>query len=366
MEASSKFFPRRKTRPVKAGNLIIGGDSPVSVQGMIKTDSHDLGAILEQAAVMEKEGCQLIRLAVPDIEAARLLGRVREKVAVPVCADIHFDHHLALEALEAGVDKLRLNPGNLKGEDKVREVARAALKRKVPIRVGANAGSLSQKIIDKYGGITPEDMVESVLEQIHLLEKEDFSEIVVSLKAFDIPLTVQSYRLLSGRVDYPFHIGITEAGPGVRGLVRSSAGIALLLGEGLGDTVRISLSEPPEEEIKAARLLLESMDLRLANLTLISCPTCGRCQYPVIELASRVEEALKDITVPVKVAVMGCPVNGPGEAKGADIGIAGGAGKGILFREGKIEKRLEVDDLLPALIDEVNKLVDKRRKDSCE
>ncbi|MCD6309679.1 MAG: flavodoxin-dependent (E)-4-hydroxy-3-methylbut-2-enyl-diphosphate synthase [Candidatus Eremiobacteraeota bacterium] len=366
MNNSKQFFPRRKTRQVKAGNLVIGGDAPISIQGMVKAKAHDPGAILDQIEHMVKEGCELVRLAIPDLKAARLIGKIRDKSPVPLCADIHFDHRLALESLEAGIDKLRLNPGNLRDEDAVREVARAALEKSVPIRVGANAGSLAPAIIKKYGGITSEGLVESALGQVKLLEKEDFHDIVISLKAFEIPLTLNAYRLLSDQVDYPFHIGITEAGPGDRGLVRSVAGIALLLGEGLGDTIRMSLTAPPEDEIRAVRLMLESMGLRPANLTLISCPTCGRCEYPVMELASRVEEKLKNIPIPLKVAVMGCPVNGPGEARYADIGIAGGAGKGIFFREGKIEKKVDIDDLLPVLLEEVEKLIEKRRNDSCE
>jgi (E)-4-hydroxy-3-methylbut-2-enyl-diphosphate synthase len=346
-------FKRRKTVPLKVGSAWIGGDSPILVQSMSKTNLSDYGATIAEVQELEACGCELVRLAVPDMARAKLLGKVKAALSIPIAADIHFDYRLALEALEQGVDKLRLNPGNIKAADKIVLIAKKAQAYKVPIRVGVNAGSVAPEIKAQFQGLTPEALVESALQEIALLERIEFFDIIVSLKAYDIPLTLKAYQLLSHKVKYPFHIGITEAGPGWRGIVRSTAGAAALLGKGLGDTLRVSLTAPAREEVKVAWEILRALELRPKGLELVSCPTCGRTEVDLQSWVQEVEKAVQGIEIPLRVAVMGCVVNGPGEAKMADIGIAGNSKGGILFKAGKIVKHLTKDEVVKELLKEI-------------
>jgi (E)-4-hydroxy-3-methylbut-2-enyl-diphosphate synthase len=350
-----KITPRNKTRKIYVGSVTVGGGSLISVQSMTKTDTRDVKSTVRQIKSLQKAGCEIIRIAVPDIEAAKALGSIKKSVDIPVIADIHFDWRLALEAIKQGVDALRINPGNIGATWKVSEVVSAASDKHIPIRIGVNAGSLSKKLLAKYGHPTPEALVESAEEHINILEQLNFREIKVSLKASNIPTTVDAYRLFSHRFRYPLHIGISEAGPSFTGIIKSSVGLGILLAEGLGDTMRVSLSADPREEIRVAYEILKSLGLRTKGANIISCPTCGRCEIDIRGLASKVETRLKNIDKPITVAVMGCAVNGPGEAREADIGIAGGKGMGLLFRKGKIIKRVEEKELLNELMEEINK-----------
>jgi len=347
--------PRRKTRSLFVGPVEIGGDAPISVQSMTTTDTRDVGATLRQIEALARAGCEIIRLTVNSREAAEALPQIKVCSPVPLIADIHFDHTLALASIAAGVDGLRLNPGNIGGQRKVREVVRAAKERKIPIRIGVNAGSLEKDLLEKYGR-TPEAMVESALRHIHLLEKEGFDLIKVSLKASDVPRTVVAYRLLAEKVDYPFHIGVTEAGTLFSGTVRSAIGLGILLAEGIGDTLRVSLSADPVEEIRVAYTILRDLGLRKQGVEMIACPTCGRAEIDVIPLAERIERRLLSVKSYLKVAVMGCVVNGPGEAKEADVGVAGGKNVGLLFKKGEIVQRLKPDDLEEPLIEAIRTL----------
>lgn len=333
----------------------VGGGSLISVQSMTKTDTRDVKSTVRQIKSLQKAGCEIIRIAVPDLEAAKALGSIKKSVSIPVIADIHFDWRLALEAIKQGVAGLRINPGNIGAAWKVSEVVSAASDRHIPIRIGVNAGSLSKKLLAKYGHPTPVALVESAEEHINILEQLNFREIKVSLKASNIPTTVDAYRLFSRKFRYPLHIGISEAGPSFTGIIKSSVGLGILLAEGIGDTMRVSLSADPHEEIRVAYEILKSLGLRTKGANIISCPTCGRCEIDIRGLASKVETRLKNIDKPITVAVMGCAVNGPGEAREADIGIAGGKGMGLLFRKGKIIKRVEEKELLNELMEEINK-----------
>ena len=350
-----KTAPRNRTRKIYVGSVAVGGGSLISVQSMTKTDTRDIKSTVRQIKSLQKAGCEIIRIAVPDIEAAKALGSIKKSVSIPVIADIHFDWRLALEAIKQGVDALRINPGNIGASWKVSEVVSAASDRHIPIRIGVNAGSLSKKLLAKYGHPTPEALVESAEEHINILEQLNFREIKVSLKASNIPTTVDAYRLFSRRFRYPLHIGISEAGPSFTGIIKSSVGLGILLAEGIGDTMRVSLSADPHEEVRVAYEILKSLGLRTKGANIISCPTCGRCEIDIRGLASKVETRLKNIDKPITVAVMGCAVNGPGEAREADIGIAGGKGIGLLFRKGKIIKRVEEKELLNELMEEINK-----------
>lgn len=353
---SLEFKERRKSRQIVLGGVAIGGPAPVSVQSMTNTDTRDIAATAAQIKRLEKVGCELVRVAVPDEAAAFSLAAIKEQISIPLLADIHFNHRLALIAVEQGVDGLRLNPGNIGSAVRVREVVAACKDRAVPIRIGVNGGSLEKDLLIRYGP-TPEALVESALGHVRLLEKENFTQIKISLKSSDVPATLAAYRELATRVDYPFHIGITEAGTKLRGAIKSAAGIALLLADGLGDTLRVSLTAPPEDEIFVAFEILKSLGLRKRGIELISCPTCGRTEIALIELAERVEDALTHIDKPLKIAVMGCVVNGPGEARHADFGIAGGKGVGLIFRKGEILKKLPESELLSALVAEVENYV---------
>jgi (E)-4-hydroxy-3-methylbut-2-enyl-diphosphate synthase len=350
---------RRQTKRIAIGSVPVGGGSPVVVQSMTNTDTRDVRATVNQIRRLERAGCEIVRVGVPDMDAARSLAAIKAKITIPLVADIHFDHRLALEALGQGVDALRLNPGNIGGQAKVREVTKAAANSSVPIRIGVNSGSVEKDLLKKYGGPTPEAMVESALNHVAMLEREGFQLIKISLKASDVIRTVEAYRVLAEQVDYPLHVGITEAGTLLPGAVKSAVGIGLLLAEGIGDTIRVSLTAPPEQEIQAAFSILRALGIRERGVEVISCPTCSRTNIDLIGLALKVEKALARITVPLKVAVMGCVVNGPGEAKEADIGIAGGKGRGIMFKKGKNIGTFDEKDLLPALLEEIRAMTEE-------
>ncbi|MFO0753283.1 MAG: flavodoxin-dependent (E)-4-hydroxy-3-methylbut-2-enyl-diphosphate synthase [Thermodesulfovibrionales bacterium] len=344
------MITRKNTRQIKVGPVSIGGCSPVSVQSMTKTDTRDVQATVLQIRALESAGCEILRLAVPDMDAARALGPIRRESGIPLIADIHFDWRLALESVRQGVDGLRLNPGNIGAEWKIREVVLAARERGIPIRIGVNAGSLEKELLEKYGHPSPEALVESAEGHIRILEEMNFPYIKVSLKASNVLRTVEAYRLFSEKYDYPLHIGISEAGPPFTGMIKSSVGLGILLAEGIGDTVRVSLTAEPEEEVRVAYEILQSLGLRRRGAEIISCPTCGRCQIELRPLAQKVEAILKGVDKPISVAVMGCVVNGPGEAREADFGIAGGKGIGLVFRKGEVVKTVREDELLDELI----------------
>ena len=350
---------RRKTRQIRVGNVAVGGDAPVVVQSMCSTDTRDIQASLKQINRLAEVGCELIRLAVLDEKAVEALRTIKKEAPIPLIADIHFDHRLALGALKAGVDGLRINPGNIGGEAAVAKVVHAAAERGVPIRIGVNSGSLDKDLLQRYGGPTPEAMVESAARQIELLESLDYHEIKISLKSSDVLTMVEAYRLLAHRVSYPFHLGVTEAGTVVSGTAKSAIGIGLLLAEGIGDTIRVSLTSDPIDEVKAAYEILRALKLRERGVEIISCPTCGRCEMDLIGLTHEVEKRLLKVKTPLKVAIMGCVVNGPGEAKEADVGIAGGRGQGILFKKGEIVEKLPEAELKTRLLEEISLMVDE-------
>jgi len=344
---------RRISKPIKIGDVTIGGGAPIAVQSMTKTDTADVAATVRQIKELEECGCELVRVAVPDKEAAEAIKAIKKSISIPLIADIHFDHRLALAAIEAGGDGLRLNPGNISDKDKVKEIARAAKQRGVPIRVGVNAGSLPKP---KNPGLSvSERMVEAALEQVRLLEELDFDLIKVSVKAFDVPTTIEAYSSLAKKVSYPLHIGVTESGPPRTGIIRSAVGIGTLLYQGIGDTIRVSLSAHPRQEVIAAYEILKSLDLRQHGPVLVSCPSCGRTEVDIIKLAAEVEQALLKVDKPIKVAVMGCIVNGPGEAKDADIGIACGKGRAVLFKKGEKIKTIKEKDFIKVLMEEVGR-----------
>ena len=353
-------YTRYETRQLYVGKVPIGGGAPVVIQSMTNTQTADTEKTLEQIHRLAVAGCEIVRVAIPDKEAAESIAALKERSPLPLIADIHFDHRLALICLEQGIDGLRLNPGNIGGDENVRKVALEAKKRGVPIRIGVNAGSLEKDILEAHGGHpTAAGMVESALRHIALLEAQDFFDIKVSLKAQNVPLTLEAYRMLAERVNYPLHLGITESGTVTSGVIRSAVGIGALLAEGLGDTLRVSLTGPPEEEIAVAKEILKVLELREGGPTLVSCPTCGRCQIDLYPIAKQVEERLKGITRPIKVAVMGCVVNGPGEAREADIGIAGGKGMGLVFRKGEIIRTVPEDQLVAELFREIDALLEE-------
>lgn len=342
---------RRKTRAIRIGGVQIGAGAPIAVQSMTTTDTADAAATVAQVRALAEAGADVVRLAVPREEAARALRRIVAQSPVPIVADIHFDHRLALAALEAGVHGVRLNPGNIGARERVREVVRAARERSVPIRIGVNAGSLEKDIVAKHGWPTALGMVESAERHIRILEDEGYREIKVSLKAHDVAMTVQANRLFAERFDYPLHLGVTEAGTLLAGTVKSAAGLGILLADGIGDTVRVSLTADPVEEVRVARLLLTSLGLKFGGATMTSCPTCGRCSVDMIPIAERVERRLSTLKGEVSVAVMGCEVNGPGEAAAADVGVAyGHGGVGLLFRDGKVVRRMQADELEEAVV----------------
>ena len=337
------------TRQIFVGGVPIGGGAPVTIQSMTNTRTDDVAATVAQIRRLAAAGCQIVRVAVPDLAAAKAVGAIKEQIDIPLVVDIHFDYKLALECVAAGCDKVRINPGNIGGEDRVRQVADACRQKGIPIRIGVNGGSLEKPILAKYGGVTPEALVESAFGHIRLLEKFDFTDICVSLKSSSVPVTMAAYRLMSEKSDYPLHLGVTETGTPRMGILKSAVGIGGLLALGIGDTIRVSLSADPVEEVYAARDILKAAGVRKDGPELISCPTCGRTRIDLIGLANQVEERLKAVDKPITVAVMGCAVNGPGEASAADVGIAGGVGEGLLFRKGEIVKKVPQDQLVDAL-----------------
>ena len=352
------FPPRRKTRAVRVGRLTIGGDAAIVVQSMTKTDTREVGKTVEQIQQMEAAGCEIVRLAVPDLEAAKALPEIRKRCPDSILvSDIHFQYKFALMALDAGVDKLRINPGNIGEADKVRLVVRRAQDRKVPIRIGVNAGSLERRLLGKYGYPTPEAMVESALYHIGILEELGFTDTIISLKASNVRLCVAAYRLLAKQVDYPFHLGITEAGTQFTGTVKSCVGMGMLLADGIGDTIRVSLATDPVEEVRVAYEMLKALELRSRGPVVIACPTCGRLEVDLFKIAGDIEKATAHIKMPVSLAVMGCAVNGPGEAREADLGVAAGRGNGMIYREGKAIRRVSEEEIVPALLEEIERFV---------
>ncbi len=337
-------FPRRKTRQIKIGPVAIGGGAPIVVQSMTKTDTRDVKATFSQISRMEQAGCEIVRLAIPDEEAVEALGEIRKKVSLPLVADIHFDHRLALASLAKGIDGLRINPGNIGSKEKVKQVVQQAKDKGVPIRIGVNSGSLEKTLLKKYGEATPEAMVESALRHVKILEDLNFNLIKISLKASDVWRTYKAYQLMAQKVDYPFHAGITEAGGFFSGAIKSAAGLSLLLKEGLADTIRVSLTAPPEDEVGVAFKILSSLGIRSHGLDFISCPVCGRAEVDIFKIALDIERRLSAVKNNIKVAVMGCMVNGPGEAKEADIGLACGRGIGVIFKQGKLLRRIEEEE----------------------
>ena len=344
------------TKRIMVGGVPVGGGAPVSIQSMCSTKTGDVPATVDQIHRLEAAGCEIVRVAVPDMAAARALGTIKNSIHIPLVADIHFDYRLALEAIGQGVDKIRLNPGNIGREDRVKAVADACRARRVPIRVGVNGGSLEPELRKKYGGVTAEALVESALGHVALLNRFDFDDICISVKCSSVPLTMAAYRLLSERCDYPLHLGVTEAGTPSMGLVKSAMGIGGLLCLGIGDTLRVTLTADPVEEVYAAKKILQAAGLRQEGPNIIACPTCGRTNIDLIPLAEEVERRLADCKKPITVAVMGCAVNGPGEAAAADVGIAGGKGEGLLFRKGEILRKVPQEQLIEALMGEIEKL----------
>lgn len=352
---------RRKSRQLKLGNMFIGGDAPISVQSMTNTKTENVEATVNQIKELTALGCDIIRCAVPDLRAALALSAIKAQIAIPLIADIHFDYKLALEAIAAGVDGLRLNPGNIGGKDEVLQVITKASERNIPIRIGVNAGSLPKDILLKYGHPTPEALVEAAWRHIKILEEHDYRNIKISLKAHDVPLTIAAYRLMAAQCEYPLHVGITEAGTVNSGIIKSAVGIGALLAEGIGDTIRVSLTGDPANEVRVAYQILKALGLREYGPTLISCPTCGRTQIKLEKLALEVEKRFENIKEPITVAVMGCVVNGPGEAREADIGIAGGISEGLIFKKGKIIKKVREEEIIEALFAEIDKILVERK-----
>lgn len=351
------MIKRRKTRKIRVGNLFIGGEAPIVVQAMTKTDTRDVKATVFQIKDLEKEGCEIVRCAVPDMEAAKALGQIKRQIKIPLVADIHFDYRLAIEAIGQGADKVRINPGNIGDREKVKAVVSAAQKKGIPLRIGVNSGSLEKDLLAKYGKVTPWALVESASRQIKVLESLDFFDIVVSLKTSDTLKTIEAYRLFSQKFDYPLHLGITEAGTVFGGTIKSAVGMGTLLAEGIGDTIRVSLTGDPQQEVRVGFEILKSLGLRERGPVLISCPTCGRCQVDLRQYAQKIEKALAKIKAPIKVAVMGCVVNGPGEAQEADVGIAAGKGQAALFVRGKVVGTISEKEIVPRLLQEIDKLV---------
>ncbi|MCR8744875.1 flavodoxin-dependent (E)-4-hydroxy-3-methylbut-2-enyl-diphosphate synthase [Romboutsia lituseburensis] len=349
------MYKRRPCREVKVGSLKIGGDNPISIQSMTNTDTRDAKATIAQIKRLEEVGCDVVRVAVPDMEAAKNIGKIKSNVNIPVIADIHFDHRLAIEAINQGIDGVRINPGNIGSIEKVKEVVNLCKEKNLKIRIGVNGGSLEKELLEKYGHATAEALVESALGHVKILEDLDFYNIVISLKSSDIYKTLEAYELISQKVDYPLHIGITESGSVKKGTIKSSIGVGALLLKGIGDTVRISLTGDPCEEIVVGKEILRSLGLLNDKIKVVSCPTCGRCNIDLISVVNEVEEKINHLEKDITVAIMGCAVNGPGEAREADIGIAGGKGEGLLFKKGEIVRKINGNDLVKELLDEIEK-----------
>lgn len=351
---------REETRSVQVGNLTIGGNNHVVIQSMCNTKTKNVEATIKQINALEQAGCELVRVAVFDKEDAYAIKEIKKGIHIPLVADIHFDYRLALIAIESGIDKVRINPGNIGSIEKVKAVVDACKEKHIPIRIGVNGGSLEKEILEKYGEPTPEGMIESAMKHVKILEDLDFHDIVISLKSSNTMLTIKAYELASKTFPYPLHVGVTEAGTALGGTIKSALGIGTLLYEGIGNTIRVSLSDDPVEEIKVAKILLKELGLLKGVPTLVSCPTCGRIQYDLIPIAKEMEDFLKDIHLDITVAIMGCAVNGPGEARHADIGIAGGVGEGLLIKHGEIVKRVKQEDMVQILKDEILKMVEEK------
>ncbi|MFV0440047.1 MAG: flavodoxin-dependent (E)-4-hydroxy-3-methylbut-2-enyl-diphosphate synthase [Lachnospirales bacterium] len=353
---------RRKTRVVQIGDKFIGGDNPILIQSMTSTKTRDVEATVKQIKGLAEAGCEIVRVAVPTMEDALAIKEIKKQISIPLVADIHFDYKLALKSIEMGVDKLRINPGNIGSKEKVAEVVKACKEKNIPIRIGVNSGSLEKELIDKYGGVTPSGIVESAMKHVEILQELDYHNIVLSLKSSNVPFAIESYKKISELVDYPLHIGITEAGTLKKGTIKSAVGIGSILSQGIGDTIRVTLTSDPVEEIYVAKDILQSLDLRTFGINLISCPTCGRTEISLIELAKSVEKEIENLDMNITVAVMGCVVNGPGEAKEADIGIAGGKGVGLIFKKGEFFKRCEEKDLKAELVKEIYSMYEENKK----
>ncbi|RDY23897.1 flavodoxin-dependent (E)-4-hydroxy-3-methylbut-2-enyl-diphosphate synthase [Romboutsia maritimum] len=348
-------YKRRLSREVSVGNVKIGGNNPISIQSMTNTDTRDADKTIEQIKRLEEVGCEIVRVAVPDMEAAKNIGKIKSQVNIPVIADIHFDHRLALKAIEQGVDGVRINPGNIGSIEKVKMVVEKCKERNLKIRIGVNGGSLEKELLEKYGSPTAEALVESALGHVKILEDLDFHNIVISLKSSDIYKTLDAYELISKKVDYPLHIGITESGSIKKGTIKSSIGVGALLLRGIGDTIRISLTGDPTEEVIVGKEILRSLGLLNDKIKVVSCPTCGRCNIDLISVVNEVEQKINHLEKDITIAIMGCAVNGPGEAREADIGIAGGKGEGLLFKKGEIIRKIKGDKLVEELLEEINK-----------
>ncbi|EDU36410.1 4-hydroxy-3-methylbut-2-en-1-yl diphosphate synthase [Clostridium sporogenes ATCC 15579] len=356
LKLGDETMMRKPTRKVKVGSIYVGGDSPISIQSMTNTDTRDIKSTLNQINKLDKIGCDIIRCAVPDMEASEALKIITKESKIPVVADIHFDYKLALESIKNGVDALRINPGNIGSMERVKMVAEAAKEKSIPIRIGVNSGSLKKDILDKYGRVCPEALVESALQHVSILEKCNFNDIVISIKSSNVMQMIESYRLISEKVNYPLHLGVTEAGTTFRGTIKSSVGIGTLLAEGIGDTIRVSITGDPLQEIKIGKEILRSLGYVNEGIEFVSCPTCGRTNIDLISIAEEVEKRLLNCNKNIKVAVMGCVVNGPGEAREADIGIAGGKGEGLIFKKGEIIKKVKEEDIIDELIKEIEKM----------
>lgn len=344
---------RYNTNTVRIGDRIIGGGHPILIQSMTNTKTQDVAATVAQIGELARAGCEIIRCAVPDMEAAKALAEIKKQISIPLVADIHFDYRLAIAAMENGVDKIRINPGNIGNEERVRAVVDCAKEREIPIRVGVNSGSLEKHLIEKYGGVTAEGLVESALDKVKWIEDMGYDNLVISIKSSDVMMCVRAHELIAKQTKHPLHVGITEAGTVTRGNIKSAVGLGLILGQGIGDTIRVSLTGAPIEEIKSAKLILKTLGLREGGVEVVSCPTCGRTQIDLIGLANQVENLVEQYPLDIKVAVMGCVVNGPGEAREADIGVAGGIGEGLIIKRGEVMKKVPEDELLDALRDEL-------------
>lgn len=346
---------REHTKTVKIGNKVIGGGNPILIQSMTNTKTEDVETTTAQILKLEAAGCDIIRCAVPTMEAAKALEEIKKRIHIPLVADIHFDYRLAIAAMEHGADKIRINPGNIGSADRVKAVVDVAKERGIPIRVGVNSGSLEKELVEKYHGVTAEGIVESALDKVHMIEDMGYDNLVISIKSSDVMMCAKAHGQIAEKTDYPLHVGITESGTVLSGNIKSAVGLGMILSQGVGDTIRVSLTGDPLEEIKSAKLILRTLGLRKGGIEIVSCPTCGRTQIDLIRLANQVENMVEDIKKTLKVAVMGCVVNGPGEAKEADLGIAGGKGGGLLFRKGEIIKKVPESELLGALRDEILK-----------
>lgn len=348
------LIERKITKQVNVGNVLIGNLSPITIQSMTNTKTEDVRSTVQQILELEQAGCEIIRCAVPTMEAAQSLKKIKEQIHIPLVADIHFDYKLAIASIEAGADKIRINPGNIGSKDRVAEVVRVAKERNIPIRVGVNSGSLEREIVEKYQGVTPDGMVESALKQVALIEEQGYSNLVISIKTSDVLTCVRAHEIITQKTSYPLHVGITEAGTLYRGNIKSAMGLSMILGQGIGDTIRVSLTGNPIEEIRTAKVILSTLGIRESGVEIVSCPTCGRTQIDLIHLANQVEEMVSVLPLGnIKIAVMGCAVNGPGEAKEADIGIAGGIGEGLIMKKGQIIRKVPEDHLLEALKEEL-------------